>query len=263
MLVDTHVHYDMIADESGLSLNEIMEGRADEGLSAAVHVAINTDGLEWARRFADDRTDKKLLYTAGIHPSSQAGDSELKILKDFVSDLFSRDKKPLIFGIGECGLDFYRMRRPADEQINSFEFQIDLAKEYNLPLIVHSREAMNECVDILKNNRPPLILMHCFPGGKKDAAKLLDLGAYISFAGNLTYPKAHPLHESAEYIPPDRILFETDSPFLSPVPLRGKKNIPSNILHTVKFAASLKKMSVDELSSRTYQNFEMIAERRF
>lgn len=263
MLVDTHVHYDMLIGDGVMSADDIMQGYADEGLDAAVQVSINPDGFQWARKFSVGRSDKKVMFTAGIHPSSPAGEHEFKTQRDFVKDVFESDDSRLLFGIGECGLDFFRMRRPENEQIKSFESQIELAKVYGLPLIVHSRDAMKECLDILRNNRPPLILMHCFPGDAKDASKLLDLGAYISFAGNLTYPKALPLHESAAYIPADRLLFETDAPFLAPVPLRGKKNIPSNISHTIGFAASLKKMDADELAAQAYKNFELITDRKY
>lgn len=259
MYIDSHAHYDLMLEDRQYSAAEINSGDADEGLISAVQISIEPAGYEWSRKFAAARTDKKIYFTAGIHPSSPAGEDELKAQKKFVDDVMISPDAELLFGIGECGLDFYRMKRPADEQMNSLERQIGLAKEYGLPVIIHSRDAMNEMIQVLRRTSPSLILMHCFPGDAGAAAELLDLGAFISFAGNLTYPKAAELHESAAFVPLDRILFETDAPFLTPVPNRGRKNIPAFVKHTYEFAAALKKIKPEFLAERAAENFKKLS----
>ena len=147
-------------------------------------------------------------------------------------------------------------------QLRGFVYQIELAKKYHLPLIVHIRDAMSDAVEVLKSRTNGGGIMHCFPGDKKEAKTVLDLGFYISFAGNTTYKNAVILHETAEYTPLDRILLETDAPFLTPVPHRGKTNRPEYVIHTYKYIADLKKISVDTLKEQVYKNFKTLQNSR-
>jgi TatD DNase family protein len=148
------------------------------------------------------------------------------------------------------------MHQTKEMQRSSFEFQIALAKEYNLPVIVHSRDAMDETLEILQKYKPLTGIMHCFPGNRAAAKKVIDLGFYISFAGNVTYKKAFDLHESGAYVPLDRLLLETDAPFLSPVPVRGEKNRSEYVVHTYKFIADLRRIPLSAVTDAVTANFK-------
>ena len=163
-----------------------------------------------------------------------------------------------IIGIGETGLDFYYNYSDKKDQIKCFEEHIIAAQNLQIPLIVHTRNAESETLEILKkklNKKNFKILIHCFTGSKDFAFKLLDLGAYISASGVVTFKKSSDLANTFKLMPNNKILVETDSPYLAPVPLRGKPNEPSYIIHTVKFLSELKKLSFDEFSNITTQNF--------
>ncbi len=194
-----------------------------------------------------------------LHPSSPADDSVLRLMAHMAEDILRSEDSKLLFGIGECGLDYYRMRQERDVQVSSFIFQIDLANRCGLPVIVHSREAMDETLGILKKESRTAGIMHCFPGGKKAARDVLDLGMYISFAGNVTYRAAAELHESAQYIPLNKLLVETDAPFLTPVPLRGKKNRTEHVIHTYRYLSELRKEPLELIVSTVRANFREIA----
>ena len=163
-----------------------------------------------------------------------------------------------IIGIGESGLDFYYNHSDKKDQIKCFEEHISAAQETQRPLIVHTRNAEVDTFEILKKKLKKKnfkILIHCFTGSKEFAFKLLDLGAYISASGVVTFKKSNDLANTFKILPNDRILVETDSPYLSPVPLRGKPNEPSNIIHTVKFLSKLKEISFEDFCNITTRNF--------
>ncbi len=258
MYIDTHAHFDMCINDSDRSAEDIFSSMQKENVTSAVHVAIDTDGLEWAYRFAKDNSRRGILFTLGIHPSSSASDDELNTLERMVEKVVNNGDMDLLFGIGETGLDFYRMRKPAEMQRHSFEFQLDLSIQNNLPVIVHSREAFDDTYAVLKKRAPVKGIMHCFPGDAAMAKKVLDIGMYVSFAGNVTFKKATALHESASYVPGDRLLLETDAPFLTPVPFRGKPNWPEYVVHTYRFVSELRKESLSKLVDTVANNFKII-----
>ena len=163
-----------------------------------------------------------------------------------------------IIGIGETGLDFYYNHSEKKNQIYSFEQHLSAAQEKNLPLIVHTRSAEKETLQILEKHskkKETKILIHCFTGSREFAFKLLDLGAYISASGVVTFKKSQDLANTFRDIPNEKILVETDAPYLAPVPLRGKPNEPSYIIHTVKFLSKIKNLSFNEFSKVTTNNF--------
>ncbi len=256
--IDSHAHFDLCIEE-GIEENTLLEGMREGGVSRAVQVSIDSPGFEWSYNFSKKHGDHGVLFTLGIHPSSMAGEREMEGLDGMVSRVIGAGDRTRLFGIGEAGLDYYRMRQPKNEQIRSFEFQAGLAKKHGIPLIVHSRDAMNETISILKKTAPPAGVMHCFSGNGDDAKKVLDLGFQISFAGNLTYRNAHELHDAARFVPVDRVLFETDAPFLTPVPFRGKKNVPGYVVHVYKFFAELRKISVETLAGKVHDTFTALA----
>ncbi len=255
MLIDTHTHFDIILEDANISETDLLDNMEKMHVSKAVQVSIDVKGLKWSRNFAQKYKERGILFTAGIHPSSFADLNNLHQLESFIKDVLESSDKELLYGIGECGLDFYRMRQRKEMQIESFEYQITLAKKYNLPVIIHSRDAMRDTIETIKKYIPLKGIMHCFPGDRKDAKEILDLGLHISYAGNVTYKNAFNLHESALYVPLDRIFLETDSPFLTPVPLRGKKNRSEFISHTYAFIADLKKIQREKLETAINENF--------
>ena len=156
------------------------------------------------------------------------------------------------------------MRRPKEEQYRSFGRQIALAKKWDLPLIVHSRDATAESTEVLARYAPLKGIMHCFSDGSAAARKYLDMGFHLSFAGNVTYRTATLLQESAAYVRAHRLLLETDAPFLAPVPMRGKKNRPDYVSHTYRFVAELRKENISDLAGhrRRYNSTAGVAARR-
>lgn len=258
MLIDSHTHFDLILEDKTVSEAELLKNLKYSNIEYAVQISINSSGLEWSRKFAEKNFEYGILYTAGIHPSSPANESDLKELESFVQKVKKSSLSHLLIGIGECGLDYYRLRQPKDMQIKSFERQIDLAKKHSLPIIIHLRDAMEEGLEILKRNRVSSGIMHCFSGGADDARKALDLGLLISFAGNVTYKNATLLQEAARFVPDDMLLLETDAPFLSPVPLRGKPNRSDNIKHTYKFVSRLRNVTSSRLEETISENFKRL-----
>lgn len=258
MFIDSHAHFDLLLENNTISEDEVVNDLATNSIAFSVQVAIDTPGFEWARNFSKKHKDRGVLYAIGIHPSSHAPEMALKKQSDFIDNSLQGPDKKLLFGVGECGLDYFRMRQPEEMQKQSFEYQIDLAARHDLPVIVHSRDAMEDTITILKKKSPPKGIMHCFPGSPADAKRLLDLGFYLSFAGNVTYKKAEVLHQSAQYVPLDRLLVETDAPFLTPVPHRGKKNRPHYVKHTYEFIAELRKEPLSTIKEAVWENFNRI-----
>ncbi len=258
MFVDSHAHFDMILEDENLTEQELIKNIKYHNLEYAVQISTEAEGLEWSIDFARRNRDSGIFYSLGLHPSSEADDTRLEKLSSLIEKEMKSKNANLLIGIGECGLDYYRMHQPKDVQMKSFEFQIDLSKKYRLPLIIHTRDAMDDTIETLKRRKVRGGIMHCFSGDSKAAEKVLDRGMMISFAGNVTYRNAADLHDAAKYVPLDRLLLETDSPFLSPVPLRGKPNFSENVKHTYKFIANLKNISLSKVEDAVYENFEKL-----
>ncbi|MCU0849242.1 MAG: TatD family hydrolase [Spirochaetes bacterium] len=258
MYIDSHAHFDILIGETGADEKEVMDGLKKNGVSRAVQVSIDAGGLGWSREFAGRHSGSGILFTAGIHPSSRADGEQLGALEKFVLEVSGSPDSKLLFGIGECGLDYYRMRMPVEMQRSSFERQIDLAARHSLPLIVHTREAMEDTISILRKKPHSPVIIHCFPGDRKAASLLLDMGCMLSFAGNLTYRTAEALQDSARFAPLDRMLVETDAPFLAPVPMRGKKNRPEFVAHTYRFISELKRENLSKIIDSVRENFDRL-----
>ena len=250
MIIDSHCH--LTYEPMSLSLKETID-RA------------NTDGVKYLLTIStEDKSFKNILKIVsdydcvygsyGIHPHEAKNHNSITC-EQIITKL-NLNKK--IIGVGESGLDFYYNYSDKKDQIKCFEEHILASQNTKLPLIVHTRNAETETLDLLKKRKLEKdfkILIHCFTGTKKFAFKLLDLGAYISASGVVTFKKSEELAKTFKNIPNDRILVETDSPYLAPVPLRGKTNEPSYIIHTVKFLSKLKDISFNEFSDMTSKNF--------
>ncbi len=191
--------------------------------------------------------------TAGIHPHDAA-----KVNEGHYSLLEGLASHPRVIGIGETGLDYYYDTSPRDIQREVFLRQASIAKKLDLPLIVHTRNADEDTESILREVAPNRGVIHCFTAGERLADAALDLGFMISFSGIITFPKSQALAETARRIPADRILVETDCPYLAPVPRRGKRNEPAFVLDTARFVSDLRGAEFEEFALQTSANFEKL-----
>ncbi len=195
----------------------------------------------------------RVYATAGIHPheAQHATAKHLATLAELAAD-------PLLVAIGEIGLDYHYDHSPRDTQQSVFIRQMELARACRLPIVIHCREAWDDCLRLLEEHWRSAGLggiLHCFSGTFEQASRGMEMGFYISFAGNVTFSKAQDLREVAARIPRESLLIETDSPFLSPVPRRGRRNEPAHVIHTAAQLAALHDCSPDELGEFTTRNF--------
>ena len=250
-MIDSHCHLDHEPLLSNLS--DVIKRSKDVGIKKLLTISTSLDSFA---RIKDIINIDEIIYgTIGIHPHET---KENLVSSNTIVKNFNENKK--IIGIGETGLDFYYNNSDRDKQIKSFNEHIIAAIETNAPLIIHSRNAEDDTFHILekyKNNNLK-ILMHCFTGSKNFAEKLLNLNAFFSASGIITFKNSIELQEIFKFLPLNKILIETDSPFLTPVPNRGKKNEPSFIDHTAQKLAELKSISKSELIKITTDNFNKL-----
>lgn len=250
MIIDSHCH--LTYEPMSLSLKETILRANNDGVKYML--TISTEENSFNKILEIINKYNSVYGSYGIHPH------EAKLHKNIKSeDILKKIKlnKKLI-GIGETGLDFYYNNSAKKEQIESFEQHIEAAQISQIPLIVHTRSAEKDTLDILTRNikkKNFKILIHCFTGTRDFAFKLIDLGAFISASGIITFKKSEELASTFREIPNNNILVETDAPYLAPEPLRGKSNEPSFIIHTVKFLAKLKNISFEKFSKITTDNF--------
>ena len=250
-MIDSHCHLDHEPLFSDLS--NIIKRSKDVGIEKLLTISTSFDSFSKIKEIV--KQDEIIYGTIGIHPH----ESEKDIIKldEIIKNFQENDK---IIGIGETGLDFYYNNSDKEKQISSFIRHIEASIKTNAPLIIHSRNAEKETYDILNNYKDKnlKILMHCFTGSKKFSEKLLMLNAYFSASGIITFKNANELQDTFKSLPLDKILIETDSPFLAPVPNRGKKNEPSFIDFTATKLAEIKEISKSELIEITTSNFNKL-----
>ena len=247
MLIDTHAHLDM--EDYNDDLDKVIERALECGINHIISVGIDFSSSVKALELAD-RYDF-IFSTIGYHPHN-ADDTDFDNIKG-LSELASESK---VVAWGEIGLDFFRNRSKPEKQIEVFEQQLEMANQTNLPVIIHDRDAHTELLDILNknkglNNRG---VIHCFSGDFELAMVFIDMGYYISIPGTVTYKNANKVQDVAARIPIDRILVETDAPFLTPVPKRGKRNEPSFVAYTAREIARLRDMDFDEFAKQSSRN---------
>ena len=250
MIIDSHCHLNY--EPMALSLKETIDRANKDGVKYLL--TISTEDKSYNKILNIISKNKCVFGSYGIHPH-EAKNHRLIKSEDIIKKVRLNKK---IIGIGESGLDFYYNHSDKKDQIKCFEEHIIAAQNTQLPLIVHTRNAESETLEILKSKlkvKNFKVLIHCFTGSKEFAFKLLDLGAYISASGVVTFKKSEDLANTFKEMPNDKILVETDSPYLAPVPLRGKPNEPSYIIHTVKFLSKLKNISFEDFSKITTKNF--------
>jgi TatD DNase family protein len=250
-MIDSHCHLD---HEPLLNnLNEIIQRSKDVGIKKLLTICTTLDSFDKIIEIV--KKDEMIFGTFGIHPHETKDNI---VTSDVIVNKTLTNQK--IIGIGETGLDFYYNHSDKKQQIKSFEHHIEASIKLNFPLIVHSRSAENETFEILNQYKKKnlKILMHCFTGSYLFAKKLLKLNTFFSASGIITFKNSLDLQETFKMIPTDKLLIETDSPFLAPVPKRGKKNEPSFIKFTAQKLAEIKKINNFEIIDFTTKNFNKL-----
>ncbi len=251
-VVDTHCHLD------DPKFDEDRDQVIERALAAGVTrmVAIGTGNgppdLECGVRLAESHA---FMYaTVGVHPhdASKAGPETFRRLEELAGH-------PKVVGVGEIGLDYHYDFSPRDVQRAVFEQQLAIAAAAGLPVIIHTREAWEDTVDLLRRQWRGGGIMHCFTGNAAQAREALDLGFHLSFGGVVTFPKAEEVREAARLTPDDRLLVETDCPYLAPVPHRGKRNEPAFVLDTLRRLAEVRGTTPERLAAQTWDNFERLS----
>jgi TatD DNase family protein len=250
-MIDSHCHLDhepLLSD-----LENVIQRSKDVGIEKLLTISTSIESFSRVKELV--HKDEIIYGTIGIHPHEANKDT---VNSEFIEKSLKENNK--IIGIGETGLDFFYNNSDKDKQIDSFKIHIDAAIKTNVPLIIHSREAEEETFDILNDYKDQnlKILMHCFTGSKKFAKKLLDFNTFFSASGIITFKNAKELQDTFKFLPSDKILIETDSPFLAPVSNRGKKNEPSFINFTAAKLAEIRNIDKSELIKLTTHNFNKL-----
>ena len=249
-MIDSHCHLDHepLVD----NIKEVLSRCKKEGINKVLTISTTLSGFPKILEIVDK--DEMIFGTFGIHPHETDTD---QLSKDEIIKIIKSNDK--IIGVGETGLDFYYNNSDKDKQIESFKNHINAALDLDIPLIVHSRNAELETYEILKNSHNSLkILMHCFTGSLPFAIKLMEFNTYFSASGIITFKNSTDLQNTFKELPLERLLIETDSPFLAPEPMRGKKNEPSFVRYTLKKLSELKDIDTQELDKITTDNFNRL-----
>ncbi|MEN7972770.1 MAG: TatD family hydrolase [Verrucomicrobiota bacterium] len=251
MFIDTHVHFDRFVKDGTFA--EILERATAAGVHEMVAIGGTAPANALSRKLAAEHPGR-IFGCAGYDRDEATENPDLAELRSLLAD-------PLVKAVGETGLDYFYTAETATEQKKLFAEHCALAVEFEKPLVVHARDADEDTVAILrefsnawKGEPSRLGVLHCFTRDTKFARRVLDLGLMVSFSGIVTFASADPLREVAKYVPDDRLLIETDSPYLAPIPMRGQRNEPSFVVHVAKQLAELRGVSVDFISNLTARN---------
>lgn len=249
MLIDSHCHleYEGLVEDQGGVLSRAREAGVQGFLN------ISTKQAEWDQVVATAAREADVWASVGIHPHN--ADAHADLARE---TLFEATQHPKVVGIGETGLDYYYDKSDRATQQALFRMHIDIARETGLPLIIHTRDAEDDTAAILEDEMGKGVypaLIHCFTASAQFGRRVLDLGLSISLSGIVTFKNAKDLQEVAKTVPADRLLVETDSPFLAPVPHRGKTCEPAYVADTAAFVAELRGTSVEALAEQTTRNF--------
>jgi TatD DNase family protein len=253
ILVDSHCHID--GEQFDADREQVIANARLAGVSAMLNIGTGSPKDDSFEKTDKLTKDYDIIYgSVGIHPHDAIEYDE--IVENRLVNLVKNNLKLIAWG--EIGLDFYYDHSPRDVQEKVFRRQINVARELDLPIIIHSRDADDETVEILTEEcsyEGFRGIMHCFGGTPEMAKALMDIGFMISFAGNVTFKKAENLRDSARVVPIDKLLIETDCPYLTPVPFRGKRNEPAFVAETAKFLADFYGIEAETLANQTTQNF--------
>jgi TatD DNase family protein len=249
ILVDSHTHFELLQDEAQDDQTQAIIERAElQGVGYFLNVCVKMSRFENVLRPAE--LYPFVFASVGLHPNDTSEEVD-------VGQLIELGGHPRVIAIGETGLDYFRSSGNLDWQRERFICHIQAAKTLEKPLIIHMRDASEDTLRIMREERVEDIsgVMHCFTEDWNIAKQALDLGFYISFSGIVTFKNATAIQEVAKNIPLERMLIETDAPYLAPIPMRGKTNEPSYLRHTAEFIAKLRGMSVEDLAEETTGNF--------
>jgi len=251
-IVDSHCHIDGEAFDADRS--EVVKRAMDAGVVAMLNIGTggpHSDDFRRAVAVAEEH--ENVFASVGVHPH------DAKLYDDRAeAHLVELSRSEKVIAWGEIGLDYYYDHSPRDVQVDVFRRQIRTARDLDLPIIIHSRDADDETVEILTDECSYdgfRGIMHCFGGTPQMAESLMKIGFLISFAGNVTFKKAENLRDAARVVPLDKLLVETDCPFLTPIPFRGKRNEPAYVEHTARFLADFYGVELETLATQTTKNF--------
>ena len=244
---DTHAHLGLIVDDPIEQLIVIQEARQ---ASVSRIISICNSLHDFAQVYENLKTAGNVYHAVGVSPSEVQTPG-----KNWLQTIERSVQLPRVVAIGEIGLDYYRKFGDKKSQIELFITQLDLAAKLNLPVIIHNRDAGHDVLDILRDRLPPRGgILHCYSEDAAYAKKALNQNLYFSFAGNLTYKNAKNLHETIAVLPPDRILIESESPFMVPADHRGKRNMPKYLPLTARFLADMLQMDEEALAAQLWEN---------
>jgi TatD DNase family protein len=249
MLVDSHCHLDFpdFADE----LDDVMVRAKAAGVTRMVTIGTRVKKFDGVHAIAE--RFPQVYCSVGCHPHNAAEEPELT-----ADHLVRMAERPKVVAIGEAGLDFHYDHSPREAQRTSFRTHIEAARRTGLPLVIHTREAEDETAQILEEEMAQgrfSAVLHCFSSARSLAERGVALGLYVSFSGILTFKKSEALRDIARDLPIDRLLVETDAPYLAPAPYRGKRNEPAYVRHTAEVLAEVRGVGLDEIAARTSDNF--------
>ncbi len=251
MYIDSHCHLHL--SELAKRQDEVLERMADNQVSHALCVCISLEDFPRALKLAERKSN--ILTTVGVHPNPQG------VEEPTIERFIALSQHPKVVAIGETGLDYYRVKPKQKWQMDRFRIQIRASRICAKPLIIHTRNAPDDTLRILREEGAGLNkggyggIIHCFNEDKNFARAALDMGFYISFSGILTYPASKELRKIAAYIPLDRLLIETDSPWLTPQAFRGQTNEPTYVLEVAKQLAAVRGMTIDKIGQITTENY--------
>ncbi|WP_147196935.1 metal-dependent hydrolase [Pantoea sp. MBD-2R] len=251
-LVDSHCHLDGLDYEKlHQDVDDVLAKAAARDVKFMLAVATTLPGYKAMTQLIGDRPN--VAYSCGVHPLNQNEPYDFAELRQLAAD-------ERVIAMGETGLDYYYQQDTKAQQQASFREHIRIGRDLNKPVIVHTRDAREDTLAILKEEKVEGCggVLHCFTEDRDTAEKLLDMGFYISFSGIVTFRNAETIREAARYIPLDRILVETDSPYLAPVPYRGKENQPAYTRDVAEYMAVLKNVSLEVLAQATTENFSRL-----
>jgi TatD DNase family protein len=250
MLVDTHAHLQWASFDK--DREKVISRARKVDVKYIVNIGFDLDGSRQGVKLAEKH--EGLYATVGIHPHNAS-----QLNENVLDKLRKLSENPKVVAIGEIGLDYYRNLSPKEAQKKAFEAQLFLAEELGLPVVIHDREAHADTLEMLSKFKGKINgIMHCFSGSREMAEQCIKSDFYVSFAGPVTFPNAHKLQEIVKWIDLNKILLETDSPWLAPQPMRGKRNEPAFLLFVAKKIAKLKEISADELAEATTKNAKRI-----
>lgn len=247
MFTDSHCHLD--GERFAADLEAVLDRAAAAGVTRML--SIGTGEIDCAVRLADQY--EQVYASVGVHPHDAS-----KLTAQTLDDLKALAANPKVVAFGEIGLDYHYDFSPRETQREAFIAQLKLARELELPITIHTREAWDDTISVLRDNWSGEGIMHCFTGDPIQAEEALAMGFHLSYGGVLTFKTAENVRESARLTPDDRLLIETDAPYLAPIPYRGKRNEPAMVVETAKRLAEVRGTSVEHIAQVTAANFERL-----